>query len=59
MSNVGEFDRMASREGSRATAEGQKFNWTVAVMVFALGCTLAWNVALAWGLFRICQLVFS
>jgi hypothetical protein len=57
MSNVGEFSRVASVDGSRATAEGRNFNWTVAVMALALGCTLAWNVALAWGLFRICQLV--
>jgi hypothetical protein len=59
MSNVGELGPVASRNGITSTAEGRNFNWPVAVMAFALVCTLAWNVTLLWGLFRICQLVFS
>jgi hypothetical protein len=55
MSNVGELGPV----GIGATAEKRYFNWPVFVMAFALVCTLAWNVALLWGLFQICKLVFA
>jgi hypothetical protein len=55
MSNVGELGPV----GIGATAEKRHFNWPVFVMAFALVCTLAWNVALLWGLFQICKLVFA
>jgi hypothetical protein len=59
MSDVGEFGRVASHTGIGATAEKRHFYWPIFGMAFALVCTLAWSVALLWGLFQICKLVFS
>jgi hypothetical protein len=59
MSNVGELGPVVSHAAIRATAEKRHLNWPVFVMAFALVCTLAWNVALLWGLFQICKLVFA
>jgi len=58
MSNVGELGPIGAHEGIPAT-EGRNLIRPVVMIAFTLVCTLAWNVALLWGLFRICRIVFS